>query len=57
MAIVRVEVPDGEYCGSCGYLMSGTILCTLFDELCTEDPEEERYVKMIKHERCPRGEE
>lgn len=50
MAKVTVCVPDGEFCGDCRFLMKGTKICTLFDNLCEED-----YPQMRKCKQCPRG--
>ncbi len=57
MPKVTVHVPEGRYCNPCQWLQKGTILCLLFDSLCEEDPTEERYSRIIKHSRCPLGEE
>lgn len=51
MAYVIVEVPDGEYCRGCRFLVSGTILCSLFDDFVTEVDD---YTKKRKCDRCPR---
>jgi len=54
MAKVVIEVPNGEYCGTCRFLQRGTILCVLFDDVCEEDYNNQR---MIKTRRCPKGDE
>ncbi len=55
MPQVRVEVPSGKFCNGCQWLNRGTVLCRLFDVLCDEDSEEDRYSKIIKHGLCPVG--
>ena len=54
MAKVVIEVPNGEYCGTCRFLQRGTILCVLFDDVCEEDYNNQR---MIKTRRCPKEDE
>ena len=51
MAKVIVIIPDGEYCTGCRFLMSGTVLCTLFDDLVEEVDD---YTRKKKCKRCPR---
>jgi hypothetical protein len=48
---VKVEIPDGQYCGNCRFLQPGTVLCTLFDELVTET---DNYTKKQKCGVCLR---
>ena len=51
MAEVKIEVPDGEYCGTCRFLQRGTVICNLFDTLLKEN---EDYTDKYKCEECPK---
>lgn len=44
------EVPDGKFCGTCGFRQPGTVWCTLFSQFLKEN---EDYTDKHKCEDCP----
>lgn len=48
MSYVCIRIPDGNICGNCGFIMDGTVWCTLFDEFVEETSDGDK----IKCEKC-----